>query len=110
MWLCPVIKRSVQAITITFCIILKILYASGFFGCCRFQRQSCLILVIRMSNSWPFRERACQFHSENYHSVADSVYLGQMYAYILWPEDLDSHFLPPFPAFPQRKTLPWNHT
>ena len=32
-----------------------------------------------MSNSWHFRERACQFHSENYRSVANNVYLGQTY-------------------------------
>lgn len=63
-------------------------------------------LVISMSHSWHFRERACQFHSENYHSVADHVCLGQTYAYIRWPEDLDSQFVPPLPAFPQGKTLP----
>lgn len=57
-------------------------------------------------DSWCFRERACQFHSEYYLSVADSVYLGQTYVYILWPKDLDSHFLPPLPDFPQSKTLP----
>lgn len=60
-----------------------------------------------MSHSWHFRERACQFHSENYHSIADHVCLGQTYAYIWWPEGLDSQFLPLLPAFPQGKALPW---
>lgn len=35
---------------------------------------------------------------EKHPSVVDSVYLD---AYILWSEDRDNHFLPPFPTVPQ---------
>lgn len=58
-----------------------------YYNCIRiedfFELQSCLILVISVLNSWGFGGRACQPPSENYHSVADTVYLGQTRAYIL---------------------------
>ena len=38
--------------------------------------------MISVLNSWGFGERACQPPSENYHSVAVSVHLGQTRAYI----------------------------